>query len=322
MARHADNTAETGIAGWRRILALHSDMVDFDLRGFRTEPVGTRATLEAAANAFLTGFNTELGMAGQAPDLSSLPEHRRGFAAEGATMAATMLDCLNPTGGRRLAALHGAYANRYIYLMYVGSGWAMAKLHRTRLRSLGANDPLLRWLAYDGMGFCQAFFATEQRLGRWYRPHDGCDATCNIRYQGLGRSLWFRECGCAAGLAARVRQLPEQHRADAWSGIALAATYAGGVEPDVYADLRRCAGPQAGSVAQGAAFGAEAWRCCGHVPPHAHTAVQALAGVSVQQAASWTWQARAGLDRPGASSADYERWRAGIQQLAAEHAYH
>jgi hypothetical protein len=297
-------------------------MVDFARRGFRTGPAGTRAALEGAAGAFLLGFNAELAMpASQAPELTHLPEHRRGFAAEGAAMAAALLDMMNPAGGRRLAAVRQRHAARYTYLLHVGSGWAMAKLHRSRLGRLGADEPLLRWLAYDGMGFCQAFFASERQLRGWYAHRDSCPPTCDIRYQGLGRSLWFRECGTPAALAARIQRLPRRHHADAWSGVALAATYAGGVPEAGYAELRELAGGHGAAIAQGAAFGAGAWQLCGHVPAHAHAAVRALAGATVDEAAQWTRQARHGLAHPGAQAHHFRLWRARIQQRAAEHGH-
>ncbi|OLB75831.1 MAG: hypothetical protein AUI14_20295 [Actinobacteria bacterium 13_2_20CM_2_71_6] len=300
---------------------LQPTEVDFDIRGFRREPAATRTGLETSGNAFLTGFNLELCTpAGVVPDLSGIAPDRRGFGVEGAAMAACMLDLLRPFGGvRRLAALHDAYADRYVYLLHVGTGWALAKLHRTRPRRMAVADGLLGWLACDGWGFCRAFFASETALRHWQRhPAVACDPTCAIRYQGLGRSLWFRECGTPDGLARRVAQLPESHAGDVWSGIALAATYAGAVEPGVYPALRRLAGRHWPSAAQGAAFGAEAWRRCGHVPAHAVRAVAALAGTDVARAAEWTIRTRRDLDHPGASGTAYQTWRHRIQRLATE----
>jgi enediyne biosynthesis protein E3 len=322
MVEVARDVSPAGAAGWRLRLALHPSMVDFERRGFRLAPAATRATLEAAGGAFLSGFNTELATAAdEATDLSGIPAHLRGFAAEGAAMAAVLLDRLNPFRGRRFVTLRRVHEAGYAYLLYVGAGWAMTKLRRRRLGSIGADEPLLRWLAYDGMGFSQAFFATERGMRRWSAHPARCARTCDIRYQGLGRSLWFRECGDVAALAARIAQLPPQHHDDVWSGVALAATYAGGIEPGDYAELRRLAGDHAAAAGQGAAFGAEAWRRCGHAPAHAHTAVEALAGVPLDRAAAWTWQARQGLDRPDANASDYRQWRLRVQQEVAATTY-
>jgi hypothetical protein len=304
--------------GWRRALALKPSMVDFAERGFRTTPAATRATLESAAGAFLDGFNAELGgPAGRRTDLSAIPPRRRGFAVEGAGMAAALLDALTPAGPRRLATLRAAYDRDYAYLVQVGVGWSMAKLHRGRLPGATADAPLLRWLAYDGLGFCQAFFASPRRLARWSAHPATCPPTCDIRYQGLGRSLWFRACADPDTLAGHVAALPERHRGDTWSGIALAATYAGGVAPEVLARLAELTGLYRAAAAQGAAFGAEAWRLSGCTPEHARRSLAALANTSVEDAAAWTWQARRGLDVPGADAAAYRRWRLAVQRRAA-----
>ncbi|HKT00045.1 MAG TPA: DUF1702 family protein, partial [Rugosimonospora sp.] len=250
------------------------------------------------------------------PDLAPLAPQRRGFAAEGAAMAAALLDAVNPIGTRRLARLRAGYDERFAYLVHVGVGWAMAKLHRHALPRATRDAPLLRWLAYDGMGFCQAFFATPRRFARWSAHPASCPPTCDIRYQGLGRSLWFRACADPDTLAAHVAALPPRHHDDVWSGIGLAATYAGGVDPETFARLTEVTGAHRAAAAQGAAFGAEAWRLCGFAPAHAHICVAALANVSLEDAAAWTWQARRGLDGPDADATHYRRWRLAVQREA------
>lgn len=302
-------------------MALSSRMVDFAHRGFRTTPETTRQALEAAAQSFLDGYNSELATRpSEAPTFEQLPPARQGFAAEGAAMAAALLDSLNPAARRRcrLATLRQAHDERFVYLIQVGTGWALAKLHRAGPLASTMDEPLLRWLAYDGLGFCQGFFASRRRLARWHaHTRPDCPATCAIRYQGLGRCLWFRECGDPDRLAAVVARLPERHQGDTWSGVGLAATYAGGVERGAYLRLREVARQYQPSLAQGAAFAAEAWRRCGAQPSHAGPAVETLAGVPLARAAEWTWAAREGLDCPGADATDYLKWRERVQREAA-----
>jgi hypothetical protein len=299
------------------LLQLSPTIVDFDRRGFRSGPSETRAMLEAAARAFISGFNAELAMPpAMAAVLQDLPEDRRGFGVEGAGMAAALLDSLTPMSARRLAAVRAAYDSRYAYLIHVGVGWALAKLRRRRLGSLLADAPLLRWLAYDGMGFSQAFFAGGRQLRRWETHPARCEATCDIRHQGFGRSLWFRACGDPAIAAEHIQRLAPRHHGDAWSGVGLAAGYAGGVPPRVFEQLREIAGDQRAAVAQGAAFAAEAWQHSGHVPGTAQAAVQILTGVSVSEAAAWTWEARRGIESRDANAAVYRCWRLRIQKQA------
>ncbi|MFI2710759.1 DUF1702 family protein [Micromonospora sp. NPDC018662] len=311
--------------GWRRRLALSPDLVDFANRGFRTDRPATRAVLERAAGAFLDGYNRGLDTPyGHPTDLDGIAVELRGFAAEGSAMAAVLLDRLSPRRHGRFAAQLGGHP-RHDYLLHVGAGWALAKLDDVtagtlgRLGRLGEQNGLLRWLAYDGYGFFKVFFSRDPTLGRWRRHRKPCDPTCAIRYQGLGRCLWFRESGDPTAVAERVAGLPASHRGDVWSGIGLAATYAGGVDPDAHLLLRRLAGNHRTALAQGAAFAAEARRADGTAGGTVDATTRILTGVSAETAAEWTWQARHGLDRPGAGPADYGEWRTRIQRLAASH---
>ncbi|MBU2667264.1 DUF1702 family protein [Actinoplanes bogorensis] len=300
------------------LLRLRPAQVDFARRGFRTEPAAARAGLEGSALAFVDGFNRELATSvAEPPDLSGIEPDRRGFAAEGAAMAAGMLDRLRVrTGPGRLGRLFVAYAENYEYLLHVGVGWTMAKL-RTPLPQPVPDAGLTRWLAYDGWGFCRAFFAGPVALARWSAHRGRCGDICAIRYQGLGRSLWFRDCGRPGPIAERIGRLPAEHRTDVWSGVGLAAVYAGAVDATVYPQLVEAAGPDRPALAQGAAFAAEAHRRGGHLPAHLPGAVRALTGAGVDEAADWTWAARSGLDRHSAGPGDFQTWRRRIQRQAA-----
>jgi hypothetical protein len=70
------------------------------------------------------------------------------------------------------------------------------------------------------------------------------------------------------------------------------------------------------AAAQGAAFGAEAWRLSGAAPGHAETAVRVLTGTTPAVAADWTWTARRDLTGPGRDANDYRDWRLRIQRLS------
>jgi hypothetical protein len=298
------------------MFTLPPTMADFDQRGFRTVSAAAREVLEAAARSFLAGFNAELGVrAAHAPDLDGVHPDRRGFAVEGAAMAATMLDTPRRRAARTMA-VRDRYGDRYVYLIHVGNGWAMAKMRRRRIGRIGADEPLLRWLAYDGMGFCHGFFA--ERLDRFRRHRDSCPATCDIRYQGIGRSLWFRGCADPEAVSRLVAGMPRRHHGDLWSGVGLAAAYAGAARPETYRDLRDVAGRHGTALAQGAAFAAEAWRLCGHLPEHARAAVPLLTGAPPEAAADWTRAARSDLTGDRLDAADYRTWRRRVQQAAAE----
>jgi hypothetical protein len=299
-------------------------MVDFRRRGFRADRPVERARLEAAGAAFVAGFNQVVrdGVGGVHGALAlHAPEHR-GFAYEGAGMACGMLDLASAGRARCLRRLLDGPGEAYVHLVHVGAGWALVRLPWRAVRPLGAAgqlDPLLRWLALDGRGFARGFFGgarAVERAGGAGRHPDGCGPACGIGYQGLGRSLWFIEAAEVEAIADRIGTLPARHRGDAWSGVALAACYAGGLDRQGLERLLALSGTCRPDLAQGAAFAAEAWRRAGAVPDHAGLAIGAIAGAGPGEAARWTVQAAEGLDGPGATAASYQRWRARIRARA------
>lgn len=296
----------------RKLLYQDAGQVDFEVRGFHIGPA--RFRLEAAGRAFLTGFN----LANEAKDLDAVgaridtvARERRGFAYEGAGMACAIHDLLTLSGGRKLRALLAGPGRDYPHLIHVGAGWAFARLRLKPWTMISTLDPLLRWLSWDGYGFHQAFFHTARTLGGHHVERGVDGARLAIRDQGLGRAMWFSECATTGAVAARIAAFPPDRRADLWSGVGLAATYAGGSEPEELMRLAHRSGEHRAHLAQGAAFAAAARVRSGIVPDHTVVATTVFAGASPELAAEWT---QAALPS-GSSAEDYQQWRAGIRRL-------
>lgn len=324
------SVADTGLGprGFgARLLRQDPDQVDFGLRRFRLRGGPARGRLEESGRAFLDGFNLAVGGAGRGGErlhqgLAECAGEFRGFAYEGAGMGCALLDLLTFSGGRRLRRLMQGPGAGYPHLIHVGVGWAFARLRLRPWHALRAGDPMLRWLAWDGFGFHQGFFASDRVVGGQAVEAVG-PARRAIRDQGLGRSLWFHECADPEALALRVALFPEPRRADLWSGIGLAATYAGGAAEDELRGLVEFAGPHAAHLAQGAVFGAAArMRAPVPLPQHCGEAVRVLAGVDASTAASWADAALEELGPSAATVAEYEGWRAGIRQRWAARCQH
>jgi hypothetical protein len=293
--------------------------VDFGSRRFRLRAGKARGVLEEAGRSFLTGFNAAVSMpVGDelAAAVDELDEPLRGFAYEGAGMACAVLDVVGFTGGRNLRLLLSGPAVAYPHLVHVGAGWAFARL---RLRPGWGrpvlDDPLLRWLAWDGYGFHQGFFHPDRTVaGQAVEP--GLTAGQRaVRDQGLGRSLWFHECADPEGVALRIQEFQPQRHGDLWSGVGLAATYAGGAEPDELRLLGSLSGEHRADVVQGCAFACAARQVSGVVPAHTETAAAALAGVPAHEAAAWAGKALSTLTAPAGSARHYAQWRTGIRYL-------
>jgi hypothetical protein len=304
------------------ILRQDYAQVDFGLRRFRLREGGARQVLESSGRAFLDGLNAvvETSRVDQAADrIDALDPGLRGFAYEGAGMGCALLDLLALSRGRRVSELLHGPARDYPHLVHVGVGWAYARLRLRPWWAIPVGDPLLRWLSWDGFGFHQGFFHADATIGRVrveprLRPEQRA-----IRDQGLGRALWFHECADPAGISLRIGEFPLLRHADLWSGVGLAATYAGGATSDELAHVAHLAADHRAHLAQGCAFACAARTRSGVVPAHVDRAATVLAGASASVAAGWTDSALTELGPDPSSAAQYEQWRGGIRRRWHEH---
>lgn len=236
-------------------------------------------------------------------------------------MCLAILDAM-PFGGGRIERLLAGRGRAHIYMVYVGVGWAMARLPRSRWHRLHAPDPLLRWLVLDGYGFHQAYFRTDRYVHRRFRhdgfpwPADGPAWYANRAIdQGVGRAMWFVGGGDARTVAGLIDRFPEDRRPDLYGGAGLAASYAGGADETELRWFLRHAGQFAPQVAQGAVFAATARVHAGLVVPHTERAARVFCGMTPQQAADLADRERPDSVETRAHRADpagtpaYEAWR-------------
>lgn len=307
----------------RRVLTPDISQTSFEVRGFHAGSPEARERLETVGRYFLTGYAAAAEAAASLDaegELEELPAGYRGFAYEGAAMALAVRDGL-PVGGRRHVAdfLEGR-ASRHVYMVYVGVGWAMARVPRFRWSTLYAPDPLLRWLVLDGYGFHQAYFQTQRYVygqhrdtscpwpgerHRWYAAH--------VIDQGVGRATWFVAGADPERVASLFEAFPENRRADLYSGAGLAATYAGGVPRAGLERFRDLAGPYRPEVAQGAAFAAAARVRADLLMPYNELAVDVFCDMSPAEAAKVTDAALVDL-RDSAEEPAYSIWRRRISE--------
>ncbi|MFC4057165.1 DUF1702 family protein [Planomonospora corallina] len=305
--------------------------VGFSGRRFPVTPSAATARLEMIPQAVVCGF--EWGI--EAKDqweverrLGMVDAELRGFAYEGATMAFTILDAMG--GGTRTRDLLLGPGQPHIFLSYIGIGFAMARLPRPLWRKVmpdltgSAYYPTMSWLAVDGYGFDLAYFHTEtwvdrQRIPKPYAWQGSADYFPRAVDQGIGRALWFIHGGRTAGVASAVRGFAAHRHADLWSGVGLAATFAGGADRPALAALRREAGEHAPELAQGSVFAVKARDHAGFVPGHTAAAVAALTDLSVADAVALADDFTAG-PHDSAPVPQYELWRRRVRgRFAAEH---
>ncbi|NEC66772.1 DUF1702 family protein [Streptomyces sp. SID9727] len=320
-------------ASWRavrrRLMTPSHNETKLSTRGFHEKSPEARETLETVGGTFLDGY----AFAVEARDqdeahqrLEQVPVRFRGFAYEGAAMGLAMLDGLPIPGNGRIAAFLAGHGAPHDYMVHVGVGWAMARLPRFRWASIAPADPLLRWLALDGYGFHQAYFRTQRYVREQYRdrsfPWPGDETRRYAGHavdQGIGRALWFIGGTDPAVVSDLVDSFAADRRADLYSGVGLAACYAGGADQAELLHLLERAGRYRPQLAQGVAFASTTRVESGLLTPHTEMAAQLLCGMSPQQVTEVCSRARPDPVVDGRLTA-YEVWRREIAERVSSDA--
>jgi enediyne biosynthesis protein E3 len=244
-----------------------------------------------------------------------------GFAFEGAAMALALRDNLGISPRSRWSTFLAGPGKRHAYMLHIGAGRAFGRLRGGRRRLdefLKKSDPLLRWLIVDGYGFHHGFSGCARILGG-RRPRFAHPYAARAFDQGLGRSLWVVEGMEVERVVRRVDTFPVRRHGDLWSGVGLAAGYAGFSQAPDLQRLGHLAGPSLPQLQQGVAFAATARVHAGNMAPHTEDACRVLCGRSAEELAKATELARRNLGPDGASSQwcpllprsspQYEVWR-------------
>lgn len=311
----------------RRILTPGMTNVELSVRGFHVKNAATKELLETVGRSFLNGFShaAEARRPEDAEErLEKLPRQFRGFAYEGAGMGFAVRDALPfGRGGRNKRFIDGPGAP-HNYMIYVGAGWAMARVPRFTWSRIDLGDPLLRWLALDGYGFHQAYFHTQKYVrdqyvepGLPWAAHGAPWYTNHVVDQGIGRAMWFVGGADPAVVADMIDEFPEERRADLYAGTGLACTYAGGGDEAELRIIKARAGRYLQNLAQGSAFAATARVEAGLTIDHTALASRVICGMTPEEATRLCRETRPDPvaevpGHPGVPS--FEVWR---QRIAA-----
>jgi hypothetical protein len=308
--------AGSSIGGkWRGLFSLRTDAALFEERQFHSGDVAMRTHLENVGDVFVDGFNRALvavHAAEMRKHLESIDVDFRGFAAEGVAMGCAIGDAVM-LGGNRLRIWVDCTAGEFTYLTHVGAGWALARVPWRQRAILDCLDPVHRWLAFDGLGFHDAYFSSRRIASGWRRLRTGYAA--QTYDQGVGRAIWFITGGSIERAIEVISKLDPSRHPDLWAGLGLALAYAGGADPAGLRLAVRAAGSAGPWLAQGAAFAAEARARADHVPAYTREAVKILSGLDSEDAVHLVRRVRASLHPSEDGGAPrYELWRIGVQQ--------
>ncbi|MCW5691799.1 MAG: DUF1702 family protein [Pseudolabrys sp.] len=305
-------------ASLRRLFHLSPRQAEFSTRGFTAKNSNKRQALEAAGQAFIGGYNSALA----ATDLSDILEHiagaaptLRGFHSEGAAMGVAIADAMS-LRHPQLPAYIAATERDFTYLAHVGAGWALARTPWRRAAILAPLDPVHRWLAYDGLGFHDAYFSQPRIATGWRRITDGYAARAYD--QGIGRAIWFVAGGDVEPAARIIAALPPPRHSDLWSGVGLAMAYAG---PASDGDLRAAltaAGAHAAAFAQGVAFACEARARAQFIPANTDNAAHAVWHSDAGVVARLVRDRRGRLPETDGAVPRYEMWRRDVANASQQ----
>jgi hypothetical protein len=310
------------LSTWRRrLFGIPPGETSFERRGFGPASDAARRALEGAGEAFVSGYHTALSddhALTLGPRLEATIELARvGFAYEGAAMALCLLDRLTPWQGVRVDRFLRERGAAHIYMVHVGAGWALARLRRKPTAALPWADPVLRWLIVDGYGFHQGYFHPRRFIEARERLPDSSPYTQRAFDQGLGRSLWFAHGAGPDAVAARIATFADERQADLWSGVGLAAAYAGGVDRPALERLLGLGAAFRSELALGACFAAKARIRAENLVSHTEAACAVFVGRTAEEAASLTDVALEAIGTVPATGGEpaYEQWRRGVVRL-------
>lgn len=308
----------------RQLLSLSLEEARFQTRGFAAADPAKQLALETIGQTFIKGYNAAVAAPNAEAVLRSINgilQAELGFAVEGAAMGAAVADAVSFRKSLLPACIE-AFRLDFTYLAHVGAGWSLARVPWSRRRILAELDPLLRWLAFDGLGFHDTYFRHRRILAGWRRERSGYAARAYD--QGVGRALWFVAGGSAVTAITLLTRLPEARHGDLWAGLGLAMTYAGPVTDDDVAATYEAAGPHRAQFGQGVAFACEARFLARHVPVHTELAARAVWSIGAEQLSSLVRAVRDRLPIAESNVPRYEIWRRAVAgalpQTTGQHA--
>ena len=246
----------------RAIFGFDLKRVRYERLGFHSGEPDTKEHLQRVVDAFIHAFNVSL-LHGRDPKritylLDMLEPNLRGFAHEGAAMGLALTDMFRLKRHSRFLPFAHETAPQHGYMAYIGAGMALAATHRRPNRYWADLDPFTRWLVWDGFGFHHAFFKTQRALRQHQVPPFITGLALREFDAGMGRAIWFVECGNSMRIQETIERFPDSRRPDLWAGVGLATVYACGVEVAVIQDVFHRSGAHADAFAQGAVLACHA----------------------------------------------------------------
>jgi enediyne biosynthesis protein E3 len=252
--------------GWLKssALSLSPEEASFSRRGFPGRESASRAHLEEILRTFIQGYNLALRSTNAAALVrqidSAFSPVSAGFAYEGAGLWFALSDLLLPRAESRLRQFLSSAASHHDFIASVGAGFAIARapFGLRRMKAYQAKlDPMSAWCLADGYGFHQGFFHWERFVRNGEAPPASLDAQSRALFDaGVGRSMWWVFGADPVSITAAISRCESHRRAEMWTGIGTALSYAGGMPASSIPTLLDLAGPYRTDLISGILFSA------------------------------------------------------------------
>jgi hypothetical protein len=141
--------------------------------------------------------------------------------------------------------------------VYIGLGWAIAKLKVCFLTAVKNLDSRLYFRIADGCGYYDGSFRHRQTVISRQIPVYLPASVMPMYDQGIGRSIWYTAKADINNICAIVETFPANRHADLWRGVGIAVAYVGGCNDDDLKTLLQHAATNRVQLACGAALAAK-----------------------------------------------------------------
>jgi enediyne biosynthesis protein E3 len=272
----------------RFVFGLSLERLDYLWTLFPGEESFARKQLRQVTYAFVQEYNTALEIGPSSvleSTLEAIDPNLQGFACEGIGMAMTIIDYTTPWNRSRLKAFAEGAGAPHSDLVHVGAGFAMAIIPGGVSTFLPKMNPMQRWLSIDGLGCYHGMFNWKDSVENHLIPRYLTGYAVRAFDQGLGRSIWFGHSANIDAIVGTINAFKQDRKADLWSGIGVACTYAGGTCAEDIERLLKASGQYASSLSQGASIAARFRVRGGNLIKSAEITCNILCGLSVQDAA-------------------------------------
>ena len=180
----------------------------------------------------------------------------RSIAYESASMSIALKDLENNPGLNTWLFFAKVPALAHKAQVYIGLGWAIAKLGIPFLPVVEKIETRLYHRVADGCGYYDGIFRQRQTVLSQQLPSYLPEAAMPIYNQGIGRSLWYSSNADINKIRSKIESFPTGRQADLWRGIGIAVAYVGGCDDDTLKTLLQYAAVNSIQLACGSALAA------------------------------------------------------------------